>query len=144
MLRLASLITAPLLLLAPRATANHFTCNWGGPNPDPGKAGFTKLCEATQHQVNDHQATFHCDNNPTSPVADWGFLAPGLLEFGTPCNGGGYGSSLQCETGGAAWGICIEGKSGRECKYLNLYDDCAWPGTFTLETLPSKVIIYNS
>lgn len=137
-------LIALLFSLLTHVAANHYTCNWGGPDPDPEKASFAKFCEAGQNYVNKKRVTFRCDGPREVRVADWGYLGDGLLEFGTPCNGGGYALTSQCKNNASFWAVCIVpvGKTTKECKYLWRYDDCQWPETFTRDTLPKKVIIY--
>lgn len=141
MLHLALLASLALATL-PLTTANHVTCSWDGPGQDPEKAGFAKYCEADQRKDDLTHVTFPCGIYQNT-VADWGYLAKDTLEFATPCNGDGYGSDDDCQH--QLWGVCVASRTGktRECLYMSKDDDCQWPVTFTLKTLPEKVIIYS-
>lgn len=75
------------------------------------------------------------------------FLAlKGILEFATPCNGGGFAPKSQCHES-TYWGICLGDEDDNHnypggCRYMNEYDDCSWDDPKV--TMPDKVNIYRS
>lgn len=145
MLYLASISILALVSLD-AALADHQTCSWRGPGPrNPTKYGFVLFCSAPKHIVDDQHARYLCEGNNIK-VADFNFLGPGLLEFGTPCNNQGYAENCKDST----WGLCIaphgtgtaEPQIAPSCFYMARYDDCQWPQQFNLSTLPDAVFIY--
>lgn len=84
-------------------------------------------------------------------VADYGYLAPKLLEFSTPCGHDGYGDNDYFELCPRfrAWGVCL-GASGPEvdpkavnCRYLSGKDDCQWESELEASQIPDKVEIWG-
>ncbi|PWN28654.1 hypothetical protein BDZ90DRAFT_259682 [Jaminaea rosea] len=122
--------------------ADHFTCSWTGPSTkDPDQHGYSKFCEAGYSASNVGRGRYLFGDSIDTKVADWGFLHPETIEFGTPCNGGGYGGDSCLH--GKYWGVCIEENDyTRDCRYLSKWDDCEWPTKFNNDTRPSSVSIW--
>lgn len=121
-----------------RSAADHYTCDWQGPGLlSPESYGTYQLfCRAPKIEINSTHAQYICP----SPIvlyalaADYGFLAPGKLEFSTPCGGGGYGTNFDC--GYHTWALC-DAPAGKDndpstfnCRYMGRMDDCEWPITY--------------
>lgn len=141
-----------LLTLFAFVKGDHSVCGWTGPGAgDPAKYGFKQYCMSFRVDV------VESGDDPDHPssvkylcsgwrVADWNVLRSGVLELRTPCNDGGFVKAAGGDCGIANWGYCLTNSSDMtspSCFYLTAFNDCEWPGTFTLDTLPLKVAIYN-
>lgn len=135
------------------AAADHSVCSWTGPGPaDPTQYGFKLWCLASRDVIlpDDpalpRRAIYVCED---SVVADWNFLRVSLsgssvLELATACNDGGFFS----DNGGCAydyWSYCLTNDSSMKslgnCFFLTGFNDCEWPGNFTLNTLPTYIAV---
>lgn len=147
------LLLTILLLLISLAQANHSVCGWTGPGPgDPTKYNFTLYCWANRIEIlsvkegHPDRARYVCDHRR---VADWNYLRGDpthVLELGTPCNGGGWarkGRHCPAEN----WSACLANNSVTaaitQCYYYTAYNDCEWPGTFTIDSLPRFLGIFS-
>ncbi|PWN24432.1 hypothetical protein BDZ90DRAFT_234989 [Jaminaea rosea] len=119
--------------------AKHFTCTWNGPGPQsPDNYGYVKFCLAQKAKIDGEHAAYNCND---SRVADWNYIGDHQLEIATPCASGGYGD-IYC-AGTSHWAACLVADSGAlNCKYLASHDDCAWPGKFTYQLLPTYLAIF--
>ncbi|CAO1622654.1 unnamed protein product [Jaminaea pallidilutea] len=140
------LVTFVFLLLAlffSQVHGKHHTCSWKVGTGTPENLGYKHFCTAPPVRSRyfcDHSNRFYANRQ----VGDWGFIAPGTLEAGTPCGNQGYGFSVggdpQCL--GLSWLICPNGVTdASKCYGLGDKDDCAWPVN-ELTGPPSKLDIY--
>lgn len=150
----ASLLAVLFLLtgLISSASADHLLCDDPGPGDGkPDAHGFTKFCD-TKRDVylsggpdNRAYAQYIC-NNTEIRVADWNVLRAGILEVGTPCNGGGYAKKTAC--GYVTWSVCVHGgligAKTTKCRYFDRYNDCEWPEPFQGDDLiPTTMSIWH-
>lgn len=139
---LAALILAFTSAVVPK----HHRCDFQGPGGyPPGDYGYLLFCAAAFHKVDDNHARYICDNT-TTQVADWNYLAPQVLEIGTPCGDGGFGNSDQCYA--KLWGICFGDSKGifaasQGCRYLGRKDDCEWLQHFEMAELPPYIYVFR-
>lgn len=118
-----------LLLAAHCATltrAIHCSCTWKL-GKKPGELGYERWCTAPVSSITNGQATYHCDKNSPGnhagkKVADWNVLRPKVLEFATPCGGGGYAAAWGCPA--IDWAVCIDRGKFTDCLGLKSHDDC--------------------
>lgn len=116
----------PLLFLAAhfatQARATHGTCTWQLPQK-PWDAGYIPWCYAYIST----DLAYKCEPSSASGhagqvVADWSKLRESVLEFHTPCGGGGYAKAHGCPT--ADWAVCVGSGKLAECRGLKAKDDC--------------------
>lgn len=145
-------LLALLTLLNP-AAADHSVCSWTGPGPaDPTQYGFklwglaSRVVISPDNPALPRRAMYVCQD---SVVADWNFLRVGsagssVLELATACNSGGFAE----DDGGCPrdyWSYCLTNDSSMKslgnCFFLTGFNDCEWPGNFTLNTLPAYIAV---
>lgn len=122
-------ILTPLLLavhFATQARAHHFFCTWELPNM-PWDLEYQSWCAAKASVAINGHVTYKCyDQHVGDQVADWNVLGRNVLEFGTPCGGGGY--ARRTEGIGMAciphWAVCVGNLDAAECRGLRGTDDC--------------------
>ncbi|CAO1625361.1 unnamed protein product [Parajaminaea phylloscopi] len=146
--------TLLVLLCVGSAYADHFTCNWDL-EVTPYELGWQRWCIATRTWSLGGRAVYHCQNQSPErhdglKVADWNVLGKNVLEFGTPCGGGGYAldgapTTTAHTCAGKNWAVCV-GRSEypniyhASCYGLKATDDCQWP--FQLDKSPGLVDIW--
>lgn len=148
---LLPLLAFILLAYGPSSTsANHFTCTWGGPGNDPHSAGWLKSGQGVKERDDGATAlyTVYHDSGGHARVADIGKLRPptrdgSILEFHTPCNGGGWALPDWCRDP-HFYGLCLgNGPPYSKCLYMQQYDDCEWPDLFKANNHPSSVFMFR-
>lgn len=73
-------------------------------------------------------------------------LRAGVLELRTPCNGNGFVKESGGDCSVQNWGFCLTNSTDMKaaiCFYITRWNDCEWPGTFTLDSLPLKMGVYS-
>lgn len=144
---IAQTLRAALLALLgflPTATANHFTCNWGGPGNDSAAHGWNYFCTGYQSNQDGFTCDYICELTfRYAYVATFGKIdhADGIIEFNTACNKNGFAPENFC--GPSFWGICLGDKAPySKCWYQQSYDDCQSPEWINRTHMPDKVTIY--
>lgn len=150
-----TIVLAVLFLLTSlicSACADHLICDDAGAGDGkPDAHGFSKFCDADPkvHRYggfnNSVFAQYFC-NNTDIRVADWNVLRQGILEVGTPCNGGGYARKTACQF--SFWAACVSGGEigvyTTRCRYFGQWNDCEWPGPFANENvIPTSMTIWH-
>lgn len=99
------------------ATANHFTCDWGGAGEDPAGAGWLYYCTGEIENETNTTANYICHwpSRTQSKVAGFGKIDAGKIEMATPSNGHGFApfSYCYCNFGGSAWANAASPPSDR-------------------------------
>lgn len=139
-----------LLALSPTvATANHFTCDWGGPGEDPAGAGWLYYCTGEIENETSTTADYICHwpSRTQSKVADSGQIGAGKIEMATPCNGHGFAPFSYCYCN--FWNGCLGEQNTTthrhdKCRFLYKSDDCEWPDVSDSKHKPAKVTIFHT
>ena len=126
--------------------AEHHTCDWGGPGANPEDGQYRLYCTGKKENDDVFTADYVCrwDNGRVNKVADYGKLLPSVLEFATPCAGGGY--TADCVY--IFWGICLGSRNATGsyeggCRFMYAYDDCQWPTVIKEVDKPAAVDIWR-